>query len=273
MKKFKGILLCTDVDGTLLSSDGGISDKNRKAIEHFKREGGMFTFITGRVPLTSQNIWKMIEPNISFGCINGGGVYDHKKSEYKWITLAPTGIIDIAEYVYDNMPDMGIQVNTPDNIYTCNNNSAMERFYQITGIAKNYCKLDQVKEGIVKIIFGDEVEQNIQKLSELLKSHPLACDFDFVRSEKTLYEILPKGINKGTALKKLCELMDLDINKTIAVGDYDNDIGMLNAAKIGIAVSNATDNAKAAADMVTVSNDENAIAKIIEDLENNIIIL
>ena len=50
MKKFEGILLCTDLDGTLYRNDKSISPENRKAIEYFKREGGCFTFITGRMP-------------------------------------------------------------------------------------------------------------------------------------------------------------------------------------------------------------------------------
>jgi hydroxymethylpyrimidine pyrophosphatase-like HAD family hydrolase len=64
------------------------------------------------------------------------------------------------------------------------------------------------------------------------------------------------------------EYLGLDINKTIAIGDYDNDIKILKKAKIGIAVANANESTKAAADCLTVSNEEHAIAKVIDDLEN-----
>ena len=50
MGKFDGILLCTDLDDTLLTTDKRVSDENSKAIEYFKSEGGLFTFATGRVP-------------------------------------------------------------------------------------------------------------------------------------------------------------------------------------------------------------------------------
>ncbi|MBR6603189.1 MAG: HAD-IIB family hydrolase, partial [Clostridia bacterium] len=106
---------------------------------------------------------------------------------------------------------------------------------------------------------------------ELLKNHPRANEFDFIRSEKTLFEILPKGSGKGNVLPKLSEHLGIDMRKTIAVGDYHNDISMLKAAGLGIAVSNAQPEVKKAADMVTVSNDEDAIAKIISDIDNGFI--
>ena len=58
MKKFEGILLCTDLDGTLLRNDKSISRENLDAINYFMSEGGYFTFITGRMPYTSSNIYK-----------------------------------------------------------------------------------------------------------------------------------------------------------------------------------------------------------------------
>ena len=76
MGKFDGILICPDLDGTLYKNDKTISDKNRKAIEYFKREGGYFTFITGRLPYYSTYAYDSVKPNVPFGCINGGGVYD-----------------------------------------------------------------------------------------------------------------------------------------------------------------------------------------------------
>ena len=130
-----------------------------------------------------------------------------------------------------------------------------------------------MKEPIAKIIFGSYNNEEIIKIQETLCSHPLAEKFDFIRSERTLYEILPKGIGKGTSIKKLTEHLKLDINKTIAIGDYDNDISMFNAAKVSIAVSNAAPNALKAAEFVTVSNEENAIAKVIYDLEKGKYIL
>ena len=56
MGKFDGILLCTDLDDTLLTTDKRVSDENSKAIEYFKSEGGLFTFATGRVPQGAKSV-------------------------------------------------------------------------------------------------------------------------------------------------------------------------------------------------------------------------
>lgn len=79
MGKFDGTLFCTDLDGTLLNSKKDISRENREAIEYFKSEGGLFTFVTGRMPYTSMEMYEMVRPNAPFGCINGGGIYDPTK--------------------------------------------------------------------------------------------------------------------------------------------------------------------------------------------------
>jgi Cof subfamily protein (haloacid dehalogenase superfamily) len=273
MGKFDGILICTDVDGTLLNSNNIISDKNKEAIEYFKDNGGLFTFVTGRVPITAKQICDMVNPNAPYGCINGGGVYDHINNKFLQITTVPECIFEFADYVHNIMPDMGIQVNTSDNIYTTVFNDAMQWFYDITGIEKKFKNYNEITEPIVKIIFAHNDEKKINNLAKILDEHPLAKQFDFIRSEKILYEILPKNIHKGVAVKNLCRILNVDINKTIAVGDYDNDVGMLKTAKIGIAVANASQKAKDAADIVTVSNDEHAIAKIIYDLDNGKLII
>ena len=100
-----------------------------------------------------------------------------------------------------------------------------------------------------------------------LADHPMASEFDFIRSEQILYEILPKGISKGAALTRMAELLGVDMVNTVAVGDYHNDISMIQAAGIGYAMANAHPDVKAIADRITVDNDHHAIAAIVEDLE------
>ena len=268
MGKFAGILICTDLDGTLLRNDSTISVENLNAIEYFKQEGGIFTFITGRMPFFVSDIYNRVKPNAPFGCVNGGGLYDYHKHEYIWKSVMPASVGELIKCVDEKFPDVGIQVNTFYRTYFCKENQTMKNFRKITNLPNLICHYSEVKESIAKIIFGSENDEEILHIKETLIAHPLAVGFDFIRSEKTLFEILPKGIGKGTAIKNLIRHLNMDINKTIAIGDYNNDISMFDTAKIGIAVSNACKEALAAADYITVSNEENAVAKVIYDLQD-----
>ena len=266
MGKFSGILFCTDLDGTLLRNDKSISAENLRAIEYFKSEGGMFTFITGRLPDAAVDIYEEVNPNVPFGCINGGGVYDHRKKEFAWITTLPDEALDLVEYVDHRLENLGIQLHTPQGIYFYNENPEMISFRENTTAASFSCHYREVKEPIAKVVFADN-EVQLMKLRELLHNHPKADSYDFIRSEHTLYEILPKGVTKATALLKLIDILHVDIKNTVTVGDYDNDVAMIRCAGRGYAVANASEAAKHVASRITVSNQEHAIAKIIEDLE------
>lgn len=267
MGKFDGMLICTDLDGTLLKNDKTISCENIEAIEYFKHEGGYFTFVTGRMPFFVSYVLDTIKPNAPFGCVNGAGLYDGRKGEYVWKAVMPNNVIELVKYIDNNFSDVGIQVNTYYKTYFCRENQTMKNFRKVTKLENIVCHYNDVQEPIAKIIFGSEKEEEIQKIEKMLKSHPLANEFDFIRSEKTLYEILPKGIGKGTSIINLCHHLNINVNKAIAIGDYNNDISMFKEAGIGIAVSNACKDALNAADYITVSNEEHAIARVIHDLE------
>lgn len=271
MKRFEGVLLCTDLDGTLLQSDHTVSRENLDAISYFQNEGGLFTFVTGRMPFCARDIYETVRPNAPIGCINGGGIYDFCNDCYVWTIELPKEAKALVLHAIENIPALGVQVNSFDHIYFCRENSAMQWFREVTGMPNLVRRYDEVCELIAKIVFGDKNQEHIDALRKLLDEHPLSERFDFIRSERTLYEILPKGVSKGTVLLKLAEHLNIDMRKTIAVGDYNNDVSMIRAAGIGIAVANAVDEAKACADHTTVSNDEHAIARIINDLESGIL--
>ena len=271
MKKFEGLLFCTDLDGTLYSDDKTVSKENLEAIEYFKAEGGLFTFITGRVPIISTDICKVIKPNAPYGCVNGGGIYDAEKKEYIWNKPLSKDALELVKYVDKNLSDVGIQFNTEHKIYFNKDNSAMQRFRERTGVANLPCSYEELGEVLLKVVFAHTDSERINELKELLDRHPKAELYDFIRSERTLYEILPKGVSKGSVLLKLAELIGIEAKKTVAVGDYNNDVSMLRCAGLSFAVSNAVEEAKLAAKHVlTVSNNEHAIAAIIDGLDRGI---
>ena len=140
------------------------------------------------------------------------------------------------------------------------------------GFADRRCHYNDIEEPIAKVLFAHEEEEEIFKLRDMLKSHPLAGKYEFIRSDPEYYEILPKGMSKGNVLIKIAQLLGIDRNRTIAIGDNDNDASMLSCAGVGLAVANASEQAKKAADIITVSNEESAIAKLVSNLDKGKII-
>lgn len=271
VKKFKGVLICTDLDGTLLRDDKSISQENIDAIEYFKSEGGIFTFITGRMPFLIREMCDAARINAPFGCINGGGLYDHLSQKYIWKQELDISAIELAKYVADTVPDTTIHINTFDKIYLCRENSDMDFFRKLCGVENASKDFHEINEPIAKILFGSRKKGVIEQVADILSQHPLSEKFKLVRSEQTLYEILPKGISKASVLPILAKHLNVSPDKIIAVGDYNNDIEMLRLAKVGVAVANAHPDAKAAANYITVSNEEHAIAKIIYDIDQGIL--
>ena len=109
------------------------------------------------------------------------------------------------------------------------------------------------------MVAPDEQEELYSKLVKLLGDK-----FDVTCSATVLIEISPLTDNKGEAVKYLAKYYGIPIEKTVAMGDNLNDLSMIKAAGLGVAVANATEKLKQAADFVSVSNNEGAVAQIIE---------
>ena len=268
MGKFDGILICTDLDGTLYKNDKTISEKNREAIAHFKREGGSFTFITGRMPYYSRDAFNAANPNVPYGCINGGGLYDGAENKYIWTKEISRSVIELIEHIDECFSDVGIQICCFDRTLFARENNTTVRFRHLTGLPNIVCDYRSVTEPIAKVIFCTDDEDKLLSIERALYEHRLSSEFDFIRSERTLFEILPRGVDKGLALRKLSEHLGIEMARTVAIGDYDNDAPMLRVAGCGVAVSNASRAALDAADIVTVSNEEDAVASVIYNIED-----
>lgn len=266
MGKFDGILLCTDLDCTLLSSKSTVSDENIKAINYFKEEGGKFTFVTGRVPKGAGLIQKWVEPNAPIVVFNGAGVYDLEKEELLWGTYLPESAKKVVEYVEDRAPSFGLMVCTDEKIYHPSINEWVEANYKLENFLPDTTPWSEIKEKWKKVIFVvNEIDMPV--VIDAVEKSGYKDEFHFVRSCANYYEMLPKGQNKRTGVEKLCKLTGISKDKTIAIGDNENDIEMIEYAGLGIAVGNATDSVKKIADLVTVTNDEDAVARVIWDFD------
>ena len=260
MGKFDGILLCTDLDDTLLTTDKRVSDENSKAIEYFKSEGGLFTFATGRVPQGAKLMLNYVHPNAPMVCFNGAAIYDFNDEKLLWASTAP------GPQAGENI-SLRLVYCSSDKIYFCKVNQKVREHQVLEDLPDNFLDYHDIKEDWVKVLFMVE-ENEIQQIRDAIANSPFVNDYEFVQSSPWYYELLPKNASKGEGLMHLADLMNVDRSNTIGIGDNENDLALVKMANVGVAVSNAVDEVKEVADFITVDNNSSAVAAVIYALDD-----
>ncbi len=263
MKKKEKIFFF-DLDGTLLNSKKQINPQTKQALKEFTDKGNHFCISTGRSLLSAKDVYKSLDLNYKGSYLigfNGSQIYDvdNKKTIYK-IGVPKEIIMDIW-----NMADnMGIHIHTYNENYIISTKDDEEtKFYQ-----------KQVNNP-VKFVSKEEV---LEQMSENEPAKLIAIDLnDHSKLEKLRIEIEKKyndkltvlfstpyyleifNINsgKGNAVIKLCHILNIPIENSLAAGDQENDISMLKAAGTGIAMINGTEEVKKIADVITKKDNDN----------------
>lgn len=275
MKDIK--LVALDLDGTLFDNSSRISERNLTAIRSVTDKGIHVVISTGR-PFEG----------IPFDQIKGTGI------NYA-ITANGSGIYEIStgKCLYENAMDE--ELVTPILNFLLTRDIHMDAFIGGKGYTPVQCvetaqKLtvpSSIKNYIITtrtrldniLQFIHENQLKVQKMT--LNFYPAAdgtlIDRETVRkflvsnpSITTVcggynnLEFTRADANKGVGLRKLAEILGVNPDATMAIGDTENDLAIIEAAGIGVAMGNATDAVKAKADYVTTSNTEDGVAAAIE---------
>lgn len=267
MGKFDGILLATDLDGTLLTDEKTISCQNKEAIEYFISEGGYFTITTGRSQLGIQLVLEQIMPNAPIVLYNGSAVYDIKKDKILWETFLDENAKNVFKMIEEEFPFSAIEVWGLNDIFVTRTNMRLEEQLAFEGIAGNYLHFSEISEPLRKALFIQE-EDEIEQVRNKLLSSSYSNSYNFMQSSPHYYEILPKDASKGNGLLKIAEILGISPQKTVGVGDNENDISLITKAGIGVAVANAVPSLLDVADFITTDNNSHAIAAVIYAIEN-----
>jgi hypothetical protein len=261
--KYDGYLLLSDMDGTLLSPDGTISEGNRTAIIEFVQGGGLFSVATGR---THFSAWTQIH-DLPINCpaiiYNGGGVYDYKKQEF--LQLQCFQRAEVEECLLDVMrlfPDITVMAFETDRIAVLSGGEWVDELPEKE--RPNFSKTDvsDIRDDVFKLIFIS-TPMRLVELRLFLSVHSMAEKSEMVLTSDNCLELLPKGVSKGMALEWLRKHLGIPVEKTIAIGDYENDAEMLRVAGIAAAPENAHPDILALADIVVSSHGEDAVADLI----------
>ena len=267
MQKIKYPLILSDFDGTLVKSDGTISDFSKSTIKDYIQNGGIFAISTGRMPAGILPRVKELGLSGFACCAQGSVIIDIASNE---VVLQGEILNDVAVKVCQKMEDMGLHIHVYDLWeYYCNMDDEALKMYENVVKSKAKLILDKpisqfVKEtGLqpVKILAMVAPTDNESIRIELEKQDFAGCSV--TRSSKYLVEVGNASYSKGTSLEFLSQKHNIPMENTIAVGDQLNDLSMIEMAGLGLAVQNADEDLKANATVLADAHNEDAVAKAI----------
>lgn len=266
IEKISDILIVTDMDGTLLREKDGISEENLEAIKYFTEKGGHFTVSTGRAYDDAfKKIVEKVPVNAPSMHINGGYLYDWKAEKI----LEPSYISKYAKYscekILKKFPDCDCHFAGEKPIMLMTGGKVLREYIPNREFSFFEGEFEDIPENVLKYVIccSPEIMNEVREYAKDVCSN----DVSIVQSSEFFLEILPKNNSKGNALKKLCSIMSIPVENSVAVGDYENDISMIMTAGLGAAVDNAMPDVKEAADIVLPACEENAVANLIYFLE------
>lgn len=265
-------LIALDLDGTLLDGNKNLSNENKAALERAASEGIEIVPATGRFYKGMPQIIRDL-PFVNYVIsINGAQVYDVKNgktvcgSEIPWErAVSVMEFLDGIDVIYDCYQDgwgwMTQKLYDKAELYAANIHS-LEMIKKLrTPVPELKEHLKQKASGVQKIqAFFRDMDFRARMLEELPVKFP---DLVVTTSIVNNIEINSKDATKGIALKKLADYLEIPVSQTMAFGDDFNDITMLETAGIGVAMKNAAEEVKNAADYVTDSCDSNGVANAV----------
>lgn len=258
--RFDGVLLASDYDGTLAGASG-VSEASRRAIHFFIGNGGRFTVCTGRTHLG----FHAYSPDIINAPVllaNGGMAYDYAAGRVAISQAIGGEGVEPLRAVHRRFPDVCIEMYALDRAYAINLSPQSERHFTSQGIPFEAVDDPEQAPGPWFKVMVTGSEQTIARVQAFLGRQ--CTELAFLPTDGRFLEVLKRDVDKGTALLKLADALGVGREHVYAVGDGYNDVEMLRAARMGFAPANGDSFALAAADRVVRSNEEGAVAHVIE---------
>ena len=280
-------LLFTDLDGTLLSDDKQILDVDMSAISKMLEEGHKLVLCTGR-PLTSAKMlakrYGFDRPGFFLVSFNGGLIYDYA-TEKSILTRRIS--VDDVKFIMDRAHECGMHAHTYAGDLVVSEHETeqlktycriMQMDYLVVNDIREYFGSEGVTSGLapnvpINVVVKPPIKVNIITPFD----HGSLVDFRAEMRKTTagkLFDVFSKPemlefshmkSNKGDAVRFMADFYKVPLSSTIAVGDEENDCPMIEAAGVGVAMSNASEVAKKVANYVTVAdNNHGGIAEVIQ---------
>lgn len=263
-------LIAMDMDGTLLDDSQRIPEANLLALREASAAGVSIAICSGRA--AGDVSWFASDAGLS-NCyvlaLNGACCLLKPHGQpYAVHCYAPGA----AEAIADVLLGFGVTFACfqPGRIVAVHGAGAPSKLSWGTHVARDNAAAyaygeaalrQHMPEGVCKFVYIDR--DRAPRIAKVRQALGGISGIDVTSSWSNNLEIMPAGVNKGTALAELADMLGLQPAQVMAMGDYDNDLDMIRYAGLGVAMGNASERVKSAADHVTLSNEENGVAAAI----------
>ena len=263
-------LLFLDLDGTLLNDEKEINPGDMDAIERMLETGHKVIINSGR-PLYSIMVlakkFGFIREGFYLSAFNGGLIYNPVKDErIKYDVLEET----VVRHMFDEAYAMGLHAHTytDDHVVSERNTEELEFYTKrihmpplVTDDFTSETKGFPPKVIVISLDGRERLEKYRQHMADYSEKMGLYCTF----SDSRLLEYANPLANKGEAVRFMCRHLSVAVSDTVAAGDEENDLPMIEAAGVGVCMKNGVEAMKASADYVTEhTNNECGIKEIID---------
>lgn len=239
-------LIALDMDGTLLNEEKTISSENRKWMEEAGKAGVTVMVSTGRGRQSTMPYIEELGLTSPMILVNGSEIWHSPDKLHKRTVMPVEWVQELRRIALEY--DVWYWAYAVEGIMNRENWPATADLER----AMTWLKFGFYSENPVKLPAIRTMLEGWGTL-EISNSHPFNI------------ELNPKGASKGSGIRQVCGLLGLEVSQVIAMGDSINDLSMIREAGLGVAMGNAQDEIKAQADVVTASNEEDGVARIIRE--------
>ena len=262
-------LIAMDLDGTLNNDEKQITEITKNALMAAQKQGIRLALASARPSpglYRERDVLRLQDYEGILMSYNGGRIVDAATGKVLFETSMPLEETKAVLRRLEELPvtpilDDGVQFYVTDKNaymveYECWNNQMV--CSEVGNLA------DFISFAPVKILMS--VQPEILKDVQAQIAAFLPGDLTVVQTAAFYLEVIPKVINKGQGIRDICRTLGISPEEVIAFGDAANDIPMLQAAGVGVAMGNAAAAVKDAADKITLTNNEDGIAAALAEL-------
>jgi Cof subfamily protein (haloacid dehalogenase superfamily) len=261
-------LVVSDVDGTLVTHDKVLTPRAIRAVERLHASGIAFSICSSRPPFGMRMLIEPLRLELPFGGFNAGAIVEPDPPAFtvvERVLIPPEAARRAVAMFREHAIDCWV---FSDNEWLCTNPAGSHVAHETRTVQQPPTVVPEFTDAHLaaagKIVGPSDDRDRLARLTGLLRQ-TLAGRANVGQSQPYYCDVIPPGIDKGRLVELLAaRLGGLPREEILVLGDMDNDLEMFRKAGFGVAMGNASEAVKRAAQAITLSNDQDGFAAAIE---------